>query len=592
MKPLKNDKWLDKLISDTISTEIQPFDFDKWKQKYPEEFQKLVSPVRQDSQAPSARGQNIWTTIMKSKITKFAVAAAVIIVVMAGIYSFDGSVDIAAPAFGVQYVLEAMKKAEWVHYVVEVTELNVDAKTAEETDFGGWESWQSLHPSVCIEKHDNGKIYFTEKDEGKTSRYDPQANMITIEYRSRSTSQPDYADIADMYIKQIAEVEKKGGKVNYEEGVYEARPVKIISIDFASNGGLSTKMSIIVDPETYLPKKFTVEQNEDSKSLHVAILGIFDYPETGPADIYQAGAPQDAKVVIVDKRPDPEFLEATKPYREARENLPPQHILVTTETLGGKNIRRICVVYKDGRKERFEERMWINEPEDSLPKDETFDVILTWALSTQTDAISVHLYDGEYIYKARRNSKAVWSVGEKKYSPKFNSRSYFGDLVQRGWPRINKGTLIENNYAEENNLLCIETSNTSRIEDGKLIRAANKQLYYLDPQFDYICVRKEKFQHRIPPYDEPIDVKDLDFDPEDTPSTPSSVTTVIEIAQTDTGQWYPKKVQTDSKTWRDYGEGWESCISTSFITLFLETDPEFPEGIFDVDRFPGCSEPN
>ncbi|MCK4628074.1 MAG: hypothetical protein KAT56_03665, partial [Sedimentisphaerales bacterium] len=396
MKPLKNDKWLDKLISDTISTEIQPFDFDKWKQKYPEEFQKLVSPVRQDSQAPSARGQNIWTTIMKSKITKFAVAAAVIIVVMAGIYSFDGSVDIAAPAFGVQYVLEAMKKAEWVHYVVEVTELNVDAKTAEETDFGGWESWQSLHPSVCIEKHDNGKIYFTEKDEGKTSRYDPQANMITIEYRSRSTSQPDYADIADMYIKQIAEVEKKGGKVNYEEGVYEARPVKIISIDFASNGGLSTKMSIIVDPETYLPKKFTVEQNEDSKSLHVAILGIFDYPETGPADIYQAGAPQDAKVVIVDKRPDPEFLEATKPYREARENLPPQHILVTTETLGGKNIRRICVVYKDGRKERFEERMWINEPEDSLPKDETFDVILTWALSTQTDAISVHLYDGEY----------------------------------------------------------------------------------------------------------------------------------------------------------------------------------------------------
>ena len=91
MKPLKDDKWLDKLISDTISTEIEPFDFDKWKQRYPEEFQTFVSPVRQGSQAPSDRGHNIWRVIMKSRITKFAAAAVIIIAVMISINQFDGT---------------------------------------------------------------------------------------------------------------------------------------------------------------------------------------------------------------------------------------------------------------------------------------------------------------------------------------------------------------------------------------------------------------------------------------------------------------------------------------------------------------------
>jgi protocatechuate 3,4-dioxygenase beta subunit len=72
-------------------------------------------------------------------------------------------------------------------------------------------------------------------------------------------------------------------------------------------------------------------------------------------------------------------------------------------------------------------------------------------------------------------------------------------------------------------------------------------------------------------------VKDLDFDPDDIPSEPSSVTTVAELAQTDAGRWYPKKIR------KDRHRGWESHVSTESTTVYLQTNSNFPEGIFDPE---------
>ena len=229
---------------------------------------------------------------MKSPITKLAAAAFIIIAVLIGIHQFGGSINTVALAD----VIEAMLNAEWVHYhfVIDVT--GVDEKIAKKTS-KGWEGWQSVNPLRRIEKHNNGKIYFTEENKGKTSRYDPQTNTITIiEYKPPSTSQQGYTVLADMYIEQIAEVEKQGGKVKYEEGVYEGSPVKIISIDFTSGGGKRTKMSIIVDPETHLPKIVTAQQWFKGQYLGL-ISGTFDYPDDSPGDIYALGVPRTAKII-------------------------------------------------------------------------------------------------------------------------------------------------------------------------------------------------------------------------------------------------------------------------------------------------------
>ena len=77
MKEQRNEKWLDELISRSINTEKPQFDVEKWKQKYPQEFQMLASRARQ----ASPRQPNIWRTILKSPITKLAAAAVIIVAI-------------------------------------------------------------------------------------------------------------------------------------------------------------------------------------------------------------------------------------------------------------------------------------------------------------------------------------------------------------------------------------------------------------------------------------------------------------------------------------------------------------------------------
>jgi len=75
MNKQRKEKRLDELISRTINTEKPRFDAEKWKQKYPVEFQTLLSRA---AKGDSARQPSILKVILKSPLTKLA--AAVIIV--------------------------------------------------------------------------------------------------------------------------------------------------------------------------------------------------------------------------------------------------------------------------------------------------------------------------------------------------------------------------------------------------------------------------------------------------------------------------------------------------------------------------------
>lgn len=76
MNELKDEKRLDELISKTINTEKPQFDAEKWKQKYPDEYQTLIS--RKAATSPRVIQ---WANILKSSMTKFAAAAVVIVAI-------------------------------------------------------------------------------------------------------------------------------------------------------------------------------------------------------------------------------------------------------------------------------------------------------------------------------------------------------------------------------------------------------------------------------------------------------------------------------------------------------------------------------
>jgi hypothetical protein len=278
--------------------------------------EQMLSVFEKAGEQPISQSKPLWRTIVKNPITKLATAAVLVVAVLWGIHHVGGR-DTASVALA--DVIEAMHNTEWAHCHIVVDVTGVDEEIAKKNRGKGWESWESVNPLCRIEKHNNGKIYFTEKNQGKTSRYDPETNTITIvEYEKPSTSQEDYASIGDMYIKQISAFEKQGNKVNYEEGVYEGHPVRIISIDVTSNYGRRTKMSVIIESENHLPKKFTAQQWLKGQ-YEGLISGTFDYPETGPKDIYALGVPRTAKiidtreVVVAEAKNEPTLVSTPKP---------------------------------------------------------------------------------------------------------------------------------------------------------------------------------------------------------------------------------------------------------------------------------------
>lgn len=82
MNKQRNEKWLDELISRTINTEKPQFDAEKWKQKYPDEFQALLWRA---AQGASASQNNIWRILFKRLITKFAAVAVLVIGLAIGV---------------------------------------------------------------------------------------------------------------------------------------------------------------------------------------------------------------------------------------------------------------------------------------------------------------------------------------------------------------------------------------------------------------------------------------------------------------------------------------------------------------------------
>ena len=148
MRPAKNIEKLVKKLRYQSSDERRKRIFDN------------VAAVLDDKQKrnPAIIRPNIWRIIMKSRITKFATAAVIIIAVLVGINQFGGSVDIAGVAWGAM-----VEKIESVENVVFHLTANVkmqglpQGQTPKTTSIG---YYSSEHGSR-VESYIDDKLSFT-----------------------------------------------------------------------------------------------------------------------------------------------------------------------------------------------------------------------------------------------------------------------------------------------------------------------------------------------------------------------------------------------------------------------------------------------
>jgi hypothetical protein len=78
MKPSKEKRDLDERIRSAIGAEEVTFDFDKWKAGHQQQIEQFKASVSRESAEPAQL--NIWLIIVKSRLTRFAAAAVILIV--------------------------------------------------------------------------------------------------------------------------------------------------------------------------------------------------------------------------------------------------------------------------------------------------------------------------------------------------------------------------------------------------------------------------------------------------------------------------------------------------------------------------------
>jgi hypothetical protein len=111
MKASENNNWLDDALAKAVGSEKRMPDFAKWQRDHPEALQMLKSQATRQTQR---RGLlEIGRIIMRSPITKLAIAAAVIIIaVVVSISVFNKSTP---AAFGIEQVIDAYNTIRFLH---------------------------------------------------------------------------------------------------------------------------------------------------------------------------------------------------------------------------------------------------------------------------------------------------------------------------------------------------------------------------------------------------------------------------------------------------------------------------------------------
>jgi len=233
----------------------------------------------------------LWRKIMKSRITKLAAAAVIIIAVCIVIHQSGGSIENVTFA----QIRENMRAMPWLHAVAEAKQ----AAGMEMVDIR-LEVWLCLERQLSAAKDSNGKVIFQNELEHIFQAYDPNTETITILPDKGLNWNKNLSSVGDIPGAMINAYEEAGEKVVRETGKYKGKDVLIFRMSAFLDGrdlwvemAVDTKMQVVV----FISQK---AYDKDGK-LTEEVNAHVDYPETGPETIYDVGVPRSAKIVSYEK---------------------------------------------------------------------------------------------------------------------------------------------------------------------------------------------------------------------------------------------------------------------------------------------------
>ena len=285
--------------------------------------------------------QNIWRIIMKSRITKLAAAAVIVITGLFGVHYFGGSLDGSKVALG--KALDNMEKSLWLHQVIKGTQGGKKVTV---------EQWISFESKIVALKRSDGCIKYLDYNKQKHYEYDPNSGTISMSYLKNEgfnvfSELTDPLSFLDIAIKKLTQ---EGGKVTEKRGKYYGNNVRIYEVTFSEHRDFKkTNIKFFIDPPSQLVIAEKVKAENESGDVIMEAEIKLDYAEMGPNSIYDLGVPSSVKIVGSEK----EKTEFEKAFDKAmaeidnRKNWPEPRDLVVAywEARAAKNYDEMAILW-------------------------------------------------------------------------------------------------------------------------------------------------------------------------------------------------------------------------------------------------------
>ena len=377
-------------------------------------FLQAVDEHIEQKSAPTE--PKIWRRIVKSRITKLAAAAVIMIAACVVIHQSGGSIDGTSVVYA--KMTENMKKMPWLHGIVEGKQGNIQSQRLE--------SWISFDSKISASVMSSGEITFIDYSKQVLEKYDPETNTVTKSHCSPDDLLVTAGSPLKFWEGMVKQLEEMEAEVTVEVSMLKNTEKHVYRVESSPFGG-PMEVNLTVDTRLSLPVLVSQKIFTPEGKLTMEASASFDYPEKGPESIYDVGVPKSAK--IIDNLLSKEVSEILELYRSHREFAPSIYIAVVQETRFHSKDNTptwdgSSIIHQDGIEQRVN-KFLIPTSQRSMGWSEflitigqemgnTFDSQLLW-WEQNGHLSSIQLYDGKYQYDANKQNDK-WIRQPKQYS--------------------------------------------------------------------------------------------------------------------------------------------------------------------------------
>ncbi len=301
-------------------------------------------------------------------------------------------------------VVEAVRDKPWIHLVLKIP------------DGEKFEQWYSM-PHQISASHAPSYTDFFDFRTGRSEYYSPEKGHITrFLADSKSSNRKNFEDFsllfqeltkgeeqlsfADAFLDDpdIKSVEQSRREIKDQKGrwyEYELR--------FQQDEPQADSLTIRVDSESMLPQTMTMNISDEGEAKSMTFL--FDFPDTGPQDIYALGVPRDKEIVDISPQQltgrRKEIVDAIRAAAEGFDDY--RALMISSKPDLPWHIGTPYLVWRQGNKSRSE--TGCIDPDNPPPKVEPGKQTdhLTWWKNRCRKLwfLSGQIFDGETLFDAQ-----------------------------------------------------------------------------------------------------------------------------------------------------------------------------------------------